>query len=647
MTLRLGVHMLASRRGYRTLAASADVTPQERALLEPLVFGQSSDPAFLISLETEPAVFVRMLGGEGGEGRVALTRIFAGRPDEAGRATLELRTLLMSRDDYARLVRGSLDRLLADEDLWRRESFESGEPLLLQEPPTQTPPPVGRNELLMMDAWIRTLDRPGSTAVLADSPAAGKVLLSFLRVLSPEDLPRCRWGLRLLSLSVDVHLATAPPSLDRGSHELVRIDLRARPVNAAIAFLWEQRGVMERLPASDALRSGAALASPAAPATGREHAPDDTGAVTASLARGARRGEAPRRAWLRLMMFGGGAALLVIVIVAAVALSWDRWSAPAPLPTSPEAASDPPSKAPELAPTQQRTATENPTSPVGSLHANPTASEPQRESAPSGPASGSSQPSPKPTTPEVTREPADEASPSSAPSAPESAPPDAPASPRKDRARDPKQIIERIQQEKQFAAEAKETLDARSKALSAALDGVKPTQPGDRWSEADCGAVVDAIKQFNAAFRLVPAIFNAERLSELAHPDAKAKVAELWPECEQFANELPLLAGLLESLQHMNSESFRNAVRDRTRAHEALQRSKCPDDQLKQVQRDFEQIHDSLRKVVGEGAELSRAAKRADILRETIRARLAECPCLDRALIVEADRLAPRPSTDR
>jgi len=654
VTIRLGVHLLASQRGYRTVAASPELTPRELAALEPLVFGQTSDAGFLASLDHDPAVFLRMLPGEAGPGRFAITRLFAGHPDEAGRATLELRTLLMARGDYERLVRSSLDRILAHEDLWSRSHFDSGRALSLPEPPVRSRPPVGRNELLMMDAWVRTLDRPGSTAVLADGPEARRLVLSFLRVLSSEDLGKCRWGLRLLSLAVETHVATAPPSLDRGSRELIPIDLRARPANEGIAYLLEQQGVMETLPSSASLVGPRTGDGHSAPARADAPAPMRTARDQAHAVEAMRTGASRRRIDPRLL--GAAAAVIAILILASLVyfLAPSRIGvstsppppgpvpAPAPMPAPSPAAAPAPAPSPDAGTAQVPGALQ-----PGGRSTTPS-SDPAPATTPSAAPGSSAHSEPPPVVDDLdapSAPPRTEPRPSQpalpGPSAPDS-PPTRPPAP--DDATAPASVAARIVDEERAAQEAMKAIVARTRTLQAALHGPKPEQPWnepfDKWSSAHCEAVIEAMESFDSAINLLPVVFNSSRVATLAVPRGGVLP---WPDCDSLVADLPLLAGALASLPLMGGEEFRNAITTRDRAAEALHRSKCPGERVARLRSAYQALTVNLRPLVGSlprmdgGGTLSGTTTRLRLALDRMRERCA--PSLDPALLAELDRL--------
>ncbi len=244
-TIRVGTHCFGSREGYRTLARSADVTDAEDAELGGFGFGQSADPAFLESLEREPSAFGRPLGG----GRIAITRIFQGDPDEAGRATLELRTILVAAPDIAPLAKAGLGGILQLPGLWKREAFRRGQlrEILVPEPLALRDPADAAAAATLFDAWAEALlldkplagpglalraaeDRP---VIVVEPATLGSTAITTLASQLPApDLARLRWGVRLVSTAGPVDLCTlAAAGRSGGRREVrrVRLDAAVRP----------------------------------------------------------------------------------------------------------------------------------------------------------------------------------------------------------------------------------------------------------------------------------------------------------------------------------------------------------------------------------------------------------------------------------
>lgn len=239
-TIRVGTHCFGSREGYRTIARSVDVTDAEDAELGGFGFGQSADLAFLESLEREPSAFGRPLTG----GRVAVSRIFQGDPDEAGRATLEIRTILVAAPDMVRLAKAGLGAILQLPGLWKREAFRRGTLREILVPLELATP--GPNERVaaarLFDAWsnavlperlapgepITLVPAEARPVIVAEPESLGSAAIASLAAQLPApDLERLRWGVRLVSTAGPVDLCTLAPagrSGGRRAAQRVRLD---------------------------------------------------------------------------------------------------------------------------------------------------------------------------------------------------------------------------------------------------------------------------------------------------------------------------------------------------------------------------------------------------------------------------------------
>lgn len=262
--IRVGTHCFGSREGYRTLSRSADVTDAEDAELGGFGFGQTADESFLESLEREPSAFGRPLTG----GRVAITRIFQGDPDEAGRATLELRTILVAAPDMAPLAKAGLGAILQLPGLWKREAFRRGVLREIVVPPELAAP--GSSERAaserLFDAWsnavlperlaagasITLVPIESRPVIVAEPESLGSAAIASLAAqLPPADLARLRWGVRLVSTAGPVDLCTlaaAGRSGGRRDTQRVRLDAEsgARPSGSVDKPLALARVAAER-----------------------------------------------------------------------------------------------------------------------------------------------------------------------------------------------------------------------------------------------------------------------------------------------------------------------------------------------------------------------------------------------------------------
>lgn len=204
--MRFDRHLFGSRQGYETLAHSKGVTPDEQSQLSELGFGQTSDPAVLASLESRPCVLGRPLR----TGRIAITRVFEGAPDDAGRPTLQLRTLVMDEKGF-HAVRSQIEALLHDECAWQRDAFENAEPFEWKgrARPLATP----TDEAWHLADWAMELQgREDIVLRVPDDPRGEAAILSLVSSVSNTDACALRWGLRLFSTSAAADICSLLPS---------------------------------------------------------------------------------------------------------------------------------------------------------------------------------------------------------------------------------------------------------------------------------------------------------------------------------------------------------------------------------------------------------------------------------------------------
>lgn len=205
MSVPADTHLFGSRRGYQALAKSAGVSKAEDNALSEFGFGQSSDPAFLKGLATEPTAFGRRLPS----GRIAITRVLAGPLDEAGRPTLERRTLLFSEHDYHK-VRTDLPALVSNGGLWSASEFQSGRRLSVQASELGPLSPTVA-EWRLLDAWISAKARPPHGVIAGSESASTVSVLRLAGCLADSDALTYSWGVRLLGPIAWVDAMTLSP----------------------------------------------------------------------------------------------------------------------------------------------------------------------------------------------------------------------------------------------------------------------------------------------------------------------------------------------------------------------------------------------------------------------------------------------------
>lgn len=195
---RADVHVLGSKAGYTTLAASHGVTTRERVALEELGFGGVSREEDLQSLRVEACMMGRQLP----TGRWAISRLLPGGRDDFGRATVEVVTIILTPNDWAKGL-PDLSRLAADHAAWAsiRSQSERGVEL-----PAGT---VGQRVMQRpvanaLDALESARDA-GGLAWIVGQPA---LIVATLHSLAPADAMALGWGIGLFMV---------PPAVELGS----------------------------------------------------------------------------------------------------------------------------------------------------------------------------------------------------------------------------------------------------------------------------------------------------------------------------------------------------------------------------------------------------------------------------------------------
>ncbi|MFM7808660.1 MAG: hypothetical protein ACKPEA_12175, partial [Planctomycetota bacterium] len=197
-------HFFGSTDGYRTLARAPGVSDAEDAALASLGFGSPRSQADFDALETQPCMAGRLLPS----GRFAITRVFPGKPDVAGRQTVERRTLVLEPHAWAELLASDLGATLTQPHTWKRERFEAGEPIefealqgddLLPEP--------GDDERRAFDALLEA-HATGRCARFPDDARWNRGLLRLGSFLTPDRAIGFGWGVGMWSVPSGVWLAT-------------------------------------------------------------------------------------------------------------------------------------------------------------------------------------------------------------------------------------------------------------------------------------------------------------------------------------------------------------------------------------------------------------------------------------------------------
>jgi hypothetical protein len=304
---RADVHVLGSKAGYTTLAASRGVTARERQVLEELGFGGVSREEDMDSLRSEPCMMGRQLPS----GRWAVSRLLPGGRDDFGRATVEVVTIILTPNDWAKGL-PDLAKLASDHAAWAsiRSQSERGVEL----PATMVAQRVMQRPVAnTIDALELARDADG-LAWIAGQPA---LVLAMLHSLAPADAMAVGWGIGLFTVPPAVELcsmrAGAMPSSGRA---LVAIQPAAAGARTALGAR-----ALAAVTAGDRIGRLASLRElhlePAGVST-----PSERAAMRASPSVDAAPGPARESAWTdRRLVWAGAAAIgfsMVLLVVAIV-----------------------------------------------------------------------------------------------------------------------------------------------------------------------------------------------------------------------------------------------------------------------------------------------------------------------------------------
>ncbi len=247
MSIRADTHLFGSKEGYCTLAYSAGVDPAESDELSMFGFGQTGSSSYLDALAAEPSAYGRQLQS----GRVGITRCLRGHPDDAGRPTLLLCTLLIAPQDYEGLLQRGLESVINDPSIWELACFESGEQIAIR-PMTAGPPrSVQRNDLGVLDAWLISQLNRGSVSAFSHERKTAETVLAFPQVLETNDRLRYRWGVNLLSGDAPVDVCTLSTSAKQsGRRKVYRFEPDESIRNEVVRFLRDgiETGTLRELP---------------------------------------------------------------------------------------------------------------------------------------------------------------------------------------------------------------------------------------------------------------------------------------------------------------------------------------------------------------------------------------------------------------
>jgi len=300
MSKTADTHVLGSREGYRCLAKSSGLSAAELSELETLGFGQTSDQGFVQSLQHQPSAFCRILP----TGRVAVSRCFSGVLDDAGRATLEIRSIVLSPDQYTALCLEGLEALVADSNTWSDAAFDAGEQLELKVHRGSNRRAIEPADLAVYDAWVVAAMKSEAFVALPDRPESHSAIFRFLQVIHPKDRLQFRWGVRLLSTGLGIHVGTIAPAGARGGRRrIIDMDPKQGPQSPAVRYLDEslRQGSLAELPPVATLHGS----------VGRAGVGTETDAIAAP------RGDRGSRFWVAgvaLLLLAGGTVGTVVFL---------------------------------------------------------------------------------------------------------------------------------------------------------------------------------------------------------------------------------------------------------------------------------------------------------------------------------------------
>ena len=212
--IQVSTHLFGSTDGYTTLAKSAHVSEADEHALSIFGFGSPKSQEDIDQLTRHPSVAGRLLPS----GRFAITRLFPGKPDVAGRDTVERRSIIFSAQDWKWVVRCDLESLINDQQAFEREVFAKSLPHSVQVNDSQDLLPCAQElERRLYDIMLST-PRHNACALLADDPVNRRGLLQLLKLLPEHEACTLSWGLGLFAATPGVRIATASNSLAAGPH---------------------------------------------------------------------------------------------------------------------------------------------------------------------------------------------------------------------------------------------------------------------------------------------------------------------------------------------------------------------------------------------------------------------------------------------
>ena len=212
--IQVSTHLFGSIDGYQTLAKSGDVTELEERALSIFGFGSPHSPQEIEQLQHRPCVAGQPLPG----GRFAITRLFPGGPDVAGRETVERRSIIFTAQQWKSVVQCDVESLVADDHAFQRDAFVNASTHSVQvRDSDDLLPKAGELERHLYDILLST-PRHNSCALLPDELANRRALMRLLKLLPAQDACQLSWGLGLFAATPGVRIATASSSAPATPH---------------------------------------------------------------------------------------------------------------------------------------------------------------------------------------------------------------------------------------------------------------------------------------------------------------------------------------------------------------------------------------------------------------------------------------------
>ena len=212
--IQVSTHLFGSTDGYQTLAKSADVSEAEERALSIFGFGSPQSPQEIEELQHHPSVAGKLLPG----GRFAITRLFPGGPDVAGRDTVERRSIIFTAKQWKSVVHCDLETLLADDHAFARDAFVNASAHSVQvRDSDDLLPQAGELERHIYDILLST-PRQNYCSLLPDETANRRALMRLLKLLPAQDACQLSWGLGLFAATPGVRIATASASVPASPH---------------------------------------------------------------------------------------------------------------------------------------------------------------------------------------------------------------------------------------------------------------------------------------------------------------------------------------------------------------------------------------------------------------------------------------------